>query len=568
VRIGWRAVYAGGIVKRWRQALESPRGPIWFASLAAVLSLPSLRLGLVADDHVFAEQVSSGRVPAWRLFELPAVVSAELRASGGMVWWASPRLSLRFLRPLASLTHWLEFRCYASSPWLMLLTNVVLYASCVGLCAALYRRLSPSVPVALLASWMFAIDEAHAGVVSWISARNSLLCAVFSFAALFTQIEARATRRRWLQVGSASCVALALASGESGVWALALLAAYAVSFEPRTLVARLTTIWPQSMVGAVWAAVYLGGGYGVRGSSLYRELSQPLTVLVQGVGDLPLWITTAFGPSFVSVLAMWPPATGRLATLPLALLLMWSLWPSLDRSPQCRFFAVSAVLGVVPLLATIPQDRLTMGIGFGAFGWLACYLVEVRSWWRHALFGLNAVLPLALFPLLLGGPTRRLEYAAQLLVAKQGAVRQVVLLNSPVEILNWYVRVLDPRPRSFHTLYTGGSELRVKRVAADALEVSAARGWGYAPLERVFCSRHDLPHAGEVRSVRDMRVEVLGSTEDGRPARVRFAFPTRLESAERSWLVWQGTAPVRWAPPALGTEVVLAAQPMTDTLPR
>src|SRR5262245_57109260 len=416
---------------------------------------------------------------------------------------------------------------------------------------------------------MFAIDEAHAGVVSWISARNALLCALFSFAALLSQIEARATRRRWLQALSVLCVALALASGESGVWALALLVAYALSFEPNGPAARPVTIWPQLAVGAAWVAVYLSGGYGVHGSSLYRELSQPLSVLLQGIADLPLWVTSSFGPSVVTIFAAFPASTGRLVTLPLALLLLWLLWPALARSPQCRFFALSAALGVAPLLATVPQDRLTLGIGFGTFGWLACFLAETQQRWaRRALLALHAVLPLALFPLLLGSSGVQLEKGTQALLPLQAGAGQVVLVNSPVEILTGYVRTLDTRPRSFHTLHAGGGDLLLTRVAPDALEVSVPRGWGHTPIERVFGTARDLPHTGEVRDVREMHVEVLESTGDQHPRRVRFTFPTPLESPDRTWLRWEGQRPVRFTPPPLGAELRIAGQNTLAALPR
>ena len=61
----------------------------------------------------------------------------------------------------------------------------------------------------------------------------------------------------------------------------------------------------------------------------------------------------------------------RLAVIALA-------WISLvsNTSKACRFFALAALLCLLPLLLTIPQERLAIGPSFGAFGSIACFVLN------------------------------------------------------------------------------------------------------------------------------------------------------------------------------------------------
>jgi hypothetical protein len=115
-------------------------------------------------------------------------------------------------------------------------------------------------------------------------------------------------------------------------------------------------------------------------------------------------------------------------------------------------------------------------------------------------------------------------------------------------------------PATLQQLYAGLSALIVRRIDARTLEVEAEQGWGAAPTEHVFANqRHLRALAGDGPQLRAMRVRVMATTRDGRPARVRFAFPSALESPERTWLCWTGSHPVPFRLPAIGEDVRLPA---------
>ena len=123
--------------QRAKGALSGPRGPLVVAAFAVLISLPALGLGMMSDDHVLAWQVALGDGP-WNLFKLTEPRLSEVRATGAIAWWASQRLYVSFFRPLASLSHYLDFTLWPAAAWLMTLWNVLLYGLSVLVAARLY----------------------------------------------------------------------------------------------------------------------------------------------------------------------------------------------------------------------------------------------------------------------------------------------------------------------------------------------------------------------------------------------------------------------------------------------
>jgi hypothetical protein len=558
------------MIQRLEKLLTDPRAPLWLGLFAVLLCLPALRFGLQADDWMFRWKIERGTA-SWSIFEMdPAYVSAA-REHGLLVWWASPELAARFFRPVASLSHALDFTLWPDAVWWMRLCNALIYGACVALAAQLYRAFSPSLAVAGLAGLLFAIDEGHAYSAGWIAGRNTLLAALFALLALALHVRARESGRTLWSLASTLSVALALGSAEAGVWALSLLVSYALVMESGSLLTRSRTILAPLGVALCWAALYLSLGCGLRGSSFYRDLTHPFSTLMQGLLDLPVWFVELYGPSGYPFSLFYPPLWVRLASLPVALGLLALLWPSLRSSRGCRFFALASLLSLAPLLCTLPTARVLIGPSFGALGWVACAIDGART--RGAglerlrvrvLFGIHVVLALLLF-IPNSGATQAFANGSGALVRQSELDRELIVLATPMELLaNFALLELDTKsrasakPRGIHQLYTGSSRLRVERIDARTLDMEAERGWGHAAMERIFCRPEDMPRAGSEVRLPAFTARVLTSTPEGLPKRVRFVFPSPLEAPERKWLVWEGTQVVPWRPPAVGAGAELA----------
>jgi hypothetical protein len=557
------------MLKRIERWLESPRAPVWLGLLAVLLCLPALRFDLQADDHLFLWKLEHGGSP-FALFQIEPEGTQEGREVGYLVWWSSPHLHARFLRPVASLSHALDFTLWPRAAWWMHLTNAFIYGAMVWLAALLYRRLAASAAIASLAALMFAIDGGHAFSAGWISGRNTLLASMFALLALWFHVRAQDEQRAWLRVASAGSVALALLSAEAGVWSLALLASYTIALDSGPVRARLRSIAGPLAVGAVWAGCYVALQCGFRGSSFYRDPSSPVQAFAQGVLDLPIWFSAMFGLGDFALALLQPALWVRLAALLVALCLSWLLWPALKTSRACRFFALAFLLCLAPVLCTLPTARVLIGSSFGALGWVACSVVAART--DASLRGRLTARTLLAFHLWLApllfvpalGATQSFANGTTRILAAIKPARDVIIVRAPVELLSNYVLLastqrsrLATAARSVHHLYTGASALWAERVDPRTLEVEVERGWGYVPIERIFCAVADLPRTAQEVRLGAFTARVLSSTPDGLPKRVRFTFPTALESSERQWLSWDQNRVVPWTPPALGQRVSL-----------
>lgn len=553
------------LLERSRSLLQSPSAPLALASLAFVMSLPSLGLGFQLDDRTYLRLFASGRSPFELLHESSSAL-ATLRQQGVFAWWSGGDFSIHFLRPGTALTHWLEYRLWPEAAWLMHLVNCVVYAALVWVATLAYRELfGARIELAALAALMFCVDESHAQSVGWIASRHVVLASMFALLALYLHARGRSERSPWRQVASWVSHALSLWSAEFGVAAIAYLVAYACVMESGPVRVRLRSIAPHLAISAVWIAFYVGMGGGVRDSVWYRDpVNAPLDVLVQGIADLPIWLVSQLGGDVASAALVMPQWLARLLGLLFFLPLLALLVIPLRDYVQARFFATGMLLSCLLLFATVPQDRLLLAASFGGFGWLACLIGGLSEQASGLVRGSAAALrlphlffaPLAFIPTL--GGVAAIDGAAQALAqaVPEAGVRQAIAVNLPLELLTnaaWSARGGERVP--LHQLYAGFSTLRATRPDARTLELSTEDSWCTRPLERMFTSAHSMPGTGEVRAVDGMRAIVLAVDPAGRPNRVRFEFPDALESPGRIWLVWDERRPRPWQPPAIGAEV-------------
>jgi len=565
--------------KRLLDRLTSTRGGLMLGLVALVLTLPALGLGLMTDDRAFAEKFQRGDGPMV-VYSITQEEIALGKERGMYPWWTSPELRLQFLRPLSALSHELDYRVFSGAPWIMHLMNAVLYALIVLVAFHVYRTILPQQPrVAALASLMFAIDDGHATTAGWIASRSMLLASLFGLSAVFLYIRARRLATTGspslLHRAGATCLfALALGAAESGLSTLAYLAAYSLAFEAGSLTKRITRFLPELTVFALWAAVYVTGGYGARGLSLYRELSSPMSVLVGGLSDLPAWLFILLGPSLLDMAMLQAPTVARIAAAVLCVPLLLALYYALPRTRASLFFGLGALFCLPPLFTTLPQDRLLTMASFGGFGILASLLSAIAqrvgaARWLRVTRGILVSLHLVLAPLLFIpalGQNRVIDQAALTLATAvpEDPPRRVVLVNAPVELLTlyaWQRRLNEPGsklPETLAQLYAGGSQLTVRRLDERTLELRPEHGWGSVPIERVFANLADMPEAGTRMRRSGMEIGVEEATSDGRPARVQFRFPTRLEDSSLLFLAWRETRPVPWQPPRIGEEQTLA----------
>lgn len=552
--------------ERARRWLASDAFPLHAALLSLVLCAPALAGGYFLDDVAHRTSLD----PAWRahaaargdwdLFRFASGEpggSRELVARGLWPWWTAPDLRLAFFRPISSLWHALDFRFLAAHPWLLHLESLLVHAALVWVVAHLARELLGRGTAAGLAGLVYAIDDAHATPVAWISNRNALLASALGLAAVL----AHARGRRGLGV---LWLALGLASGEAALAALPYLLAWGLWLDPAGRRAGLRALAPYAAPLALHALAYAALGYGTRHSGLYVDpVREPLSFAAALLARGPLLaLAGLLGPPADLAAFALPeqvPAMAAAAAAALAVLLAL-LVPALRRAPRAAPLAFAALGSLVPFAGVLPGDRSLLVPGAALAPLLALVLVDERPGraargLRGLLFVVHVALPLLVTPLRVRSVGSMFGPLLARASASYPEVREgdvVVVLSGPDPLTHAFVlgqRLLDRRalPASSHLLATSiRGEVRATRPDDHTVEVALDAGFVHDPLSLAFRGPSRPFALGEAAALPGLSIEVLELRPDGRPARVRFRFARSLDDPSVRLVAWgaRGFEPV------------------------
>jgi hypothetical protein len=583
-------------VSRWvRERLARPRASWWLAGLALIVLLPTLWSGLVIDDffqRLIVEGRLSSRLGRLDLFELVSsspTQRAHFEELGIYPWWIGPHTQISYWRPLAALTHLIDYSLWPRAAWLMHLENLAWYAALVLACAALYRRFI-SVPwVAGFAAAYYAFDHAHAYPAAWVANRNALMSTFFGVLSLLAHDRWRTRRRLPFGVLAWAAFACALLSAEAGVAIVGYTAAYALCFERNEALSlardarkRLLSLVPYAAVMGTWRLTYHALGHGVVGSGINMD---PLT---DGAGFLalafrsgPLLLASdviGLPPDILFTHPEWTTAAALGALIPLALL-GYAALPLLRSDRSARFFVAGSILSTFAFGGTFPSDRYLFWVGLGVMG-IVAQLVggvfgesagptnAVRYAVCCACIVLRGVVSPAVFPLRTAAPGLVEDDFEQMVeTIPRGpdfADQTVVLLNAPLDAFESVLPFVamgrgEPAPAHMYMLYAGRDHVTVTRTAPNVLEERVEAGWFSRFTDRLY--RNTPLRLGDTIPLAAMSARVESLTGEGRPSAVEFTFPTNLDDRSLVFLSWGPRGFERVTPPAAGAHLTVDAAP-------
>jgi hypothetical protein len=94
-------------------------------------------------------------------------------------WWTNTNWRIRYLRPVATLSHLFDYTLWGSNPVPYHVHNVILYALLVVLLYVFYRALCKHDLTAFCGALVFALQPCHYMTVRWPASRNDIICATF-----------------------------------------------------------------------------------------------------------------------------------------------------------------------------------------------------------------------------------------------------------------------------------------------------------------------------------------------------------------------------------------------------
>ena len=603
--------------ERFRRILGQSYLPALVTTIAVLLCLPSLWLGLQNDDHMLRlflsdppldEEWSRSPADAFAFLDGNEERNRDFIRDGRIPWWSLPSLKLAFFRPVTGITHWIDFRVWPDDPWLMHLQSLLWFAGAVVAAALLYRRLLVPPWAAGLAGLLFAVDNAHGMPAAWLANRNASIGVVFGLVALLAHDRWR--REDWRPGGwIAPCaLLLGLLGGEIALAAGGYLFAYACFLDKGNLQRRVASLVPSAIVGVVWWVAYRMMDYGASGSGVYIDPgASPIPYIQAVVERAPVllfgqWVFPSGLYMMLSQRAapiFWLVAVGSVIAIGALVV------PLVKRDRTARFFSLGMILSLLPACATFPDDRLLFFVGFGGMGLLAQFMASVRkpedwvlsSRFRRlscqVAFWILAVVHLVLAPLGLAATVvsvrifgHLIERAAESLPSDPGVTDQTALIvNTPSVFISIYgplMQGLEGRPIPSRTLVLGSGiyQMTISRPGPKTLTIRPDGGYIAPPgspptedeatladlhpgyfhqmLDRLY--RDDTPfQVGERIAYGGATVEIIEITDDGRPGAVSFHFAVELDDPSLRWLQWREGVYIPFEPPAVGETVILPA---------
>ena len=606
-----------------RRMLASRRFPMVLAAAAIVVSLPAVWTGLLTDDYVHRAALlgdsdaarplvdvdlapeGAGRLGP-TLSDLFVVVDPNenlerLRTYGALPWWTYEGFRVAHWRPLASLTHWLDYRLFPNSIGLMHLHSILWFAAVVFAAALLYRRFIDVAWIAGLAGVLYLLNDDSYFPTMWLANRNLLISLVFGLVTLILHDCWRTDRWKPGAGLSLLCFLACVLATEGGIAIFAYLFAYEAVLAPGRRVRRLMALVPYLAVILGWRLFYNLQGYGAAGGGFYVDpVGQPTAFLAAVVKRIPFLLGGQWTTSPPELHSFLPPAGRPVLWCILALVVIvipLVLLPLLRVNRRMRFWLLGMYGAALPVCATVPMGRALLFVAVGAFGLIA---ESLGAWFRRADEVCRVDRPRRLLRLLIVGLfVAHLPWAAVTRAFVPKAMAKMHRRLNKTLAIGLYLRLLPnqdlvivntPNPASFaydpfwavhhgkglpagvRVLAPGYGPLEISRTAARRLVIRSISGSlldcqpGHR-LHPVFFYRHLSDVRGTGRPLKAgtritlprMVVDVLAVDERGSPTEVAFEFEMDLEAHTLRWLWWDWESRhfVVFRPPPVGHGVCL-----------
>ena len=357
----------------------------------AALVLPVLFAPFYADD--FFHLLLLGESPLLQrggdgsLFGLFSFVDsdpahrAQLLRYGVLPWWSSDTFVMRFWRPLAEASHWLDYQLLPGVAWFAHLHSLLWFVLLAYVVYSLAKRREADKTVLLLVLALFLWDGQHLATIHWIANRSALISAVLAFSALFHQM-------CWREQGGAGHLLLALvlyllalAASEMALSVLVYLFFYALLLDRQRAVAGLLHFIPYLLLSLGYLFFYHQAGFGAQTSEAFyiSPLHEPLRFLqilparflaysFAALVPVPAGLAWVGGATHA-----WLGQGFLLLALLLVPLLLWCL-KSTFSDRRMAFWLLSGLLSCLPVCAAMPQDRLALYQTVGVDIYLAMFI--------------------------------------------------------------------------------------------------------------------------------------------------------------------------------------------------
>ena len=302
---------------------------------------------------------------------------------GQLPWWTGEDALLHFYRPVAVITHYIDYQLWPDNTHLMHAVNLFWYLLGLSAIYLLYRGVGIEKSVAVLALLFVILDQSFSQVVAWVAARNILLVVSFGFFSVYAYHRSIDSKQwylvSWITLG------LSLLSAEGGVGICAYLGAYMFTLDTRAWPKRILHLLPFALLAIAWQLYYQSQGFGAYGVDLYLDPGhKPVEFLTTAIWRLPgNFFELISGVDFFSG-QVRPDIRQGFALLGVMsfITLIWFLLPQIRSNARLRFFLVGSLFALVPGLAISLSPRVMVlpNVGMAIVFAYIFYYFSQQAW--------------------------------------------------------------------------------------------------------------------------------------------------------------------------------------------
>lgn len=570
-------------------------------------NLPSLNIGAAFDDYyhqafIETQLESSSDFPLmprewWDLFNFCGPGGkAEIQLGillGKYPWWTYPELRLAFLRPLSTLSHYLDYLLWPKDQRLMHAHNLLWYVGILIVLGLYYRRMIQTSWIAGLALLIYCLDEARVESVGWIASRNTLVTAFFFIVTLISYDKWRREgwRPGWVTTPVLFLITHLCSEAAWGLWAHFF--AYALLLDRASPLKRLIGLLPMILISLGWRWLYDALGYGTYGTYYYID---PINSPMRFLNELPERLLVCFGEYFYFVprnAYFGSPDIGNGYDTVLFILILlilptaWVFFSMMRSNREMRYWLVSSLLICIPLCTVYPMPRLFLVASISASPLIAQTIASFTGYFKRsnapaasllirvilvrftqALVALLAVAWLALH--IVAAPYFLLQRNASLRGVLHYGTAHAQLIPSGPELSGKTMVIIntpDLYPTLFslsrrqnhspvypqHTIIIGETtnSFVLRRASENALLVMFNKGF-FQSTYSLFLRDviYPIPIGYRIKQL-DFFITVERITPDGRPLAVKIE-RSSLDSSNLIWVIWNGRKFSRVTLPPVG----------------
>lgn len=538
----------------------------------------SVGQGLLDGFHFFSDQQSPGESQS---------TLDTYRNYGNMPWWSGENISMVPFRPLAALTHWVDYSLFGDTLWLHQCHSLLYLLILAVLVNALYRQLAghaasdmPSsqqaMLVATLATLLMMVDFSMTRSFTWVVARNSYLACAIGVASLLCFIRWREQARAGWLLLSMALFGAALLTAEAALSVAAYMGAYVLCLERQPLYRKALTLVPVVTVIVLWRIGYSDAGFGALNIAQYIDpVQSPGQFISNFLSVFPMIVFNQIVGLDSLIIFVHPHSQWMLVVLAWAVLLgsTYLIRSFLRSSAVDRFWFIGSIVAAIPGTALISAESRTMTfVAIGFFYLLAKWIMRLYQqrehwlprWVSRGLVSWHLVFPLLLSWLLTSGlagysqlPRQPESVVADIESGKTGLVVVNPEMSGMMYYLpfEWAFRNL-PVPGRLNVLTSGLESSELTRISEREFLISAPAGMplthnapirslsGAAPAisalytsmytHSFFTTPAQRLRVGERILNADMRVTVLKVNDVG-PTRLRIEFIGEESPDQKVW---------------------------------